>query len=701
VNAQPRGEAPEGVLGIVVVNYASHELVARHLGAMDLDGIPVRVIVVDNFSSAAERDAISALAEARGWHLVGLPDNRGFGVGVNAGVEAARAAGCACFLLLNPDASLEPAVVEELRRQVLRDPMALVSPRLVAPDGSVFFAGSRVLLDSGRIRGHRSTVGPSSATTPSAAQEWLTGACVAVHDELLRTVGGLDEDYFLYWEDVDLSRRVLAAGGRLVLRDDLLAVHDAGGTQGPRRGRAKSALYYRYNCRNRLLFAARHLPPSQVLRWMAATPAVSWEILMRGGRRQLLTRPGLLLAAARGSLSGLRVAGRAVVSGRRGRDGRPGSVLAVHPGAELYGSDRMFVESVAGLAVDRPVVAVLPGPGPLAAKLADVGADVVFCPMPVLRKSALRPRGLVALAREVVTGLLPAWRLLRRHGSGGVYVNTITVPFWLLLGRLARRRVTVHVHEAEGSAPRLVRFVLAAPSVLAHRVVVNSRFSQDVLVGAVHRLRERSAVVYNGVAGPPSPRPPRARLAGPVQLAYVGRLSPRKGPDVAVDVLEELVGRGLDARLRLAGSVFPGYEWFEDQLRETVRDRGLCDRVDFLGFLPDAWSVYQDADVVLIPSRVDEPFGNTAVEALLAARPTVVSATSGLREAAAGAASAQIVPPGDTATWADAVERVVANWTEFARGATVDADEFGRRHAPARYRAEIARAVTSARGASR
>ena len=87
------------MLGIVVVNYASHELVQKHLGGMDLEGIAVRSVVVDNFSSGTERAAISALAADRGWRFVGLPDNRGFGgrstpVWRRRGRPDARASSC-------------------------------------------------------------------------------------------------------------------------------------------------------------------------------------------------------------------------------------------------------------------------------------------------------------------------------------------------------------------------------------------------------------------------------------------------------------------------------------------------------------------------------------------------------------------------------------------------------------------------------
>jgi len=676
-----------GRLGVVVVNYGSSALLAANLGPLALDPARYEVVVVDNLSTAAERTAAAALADAQGWRFVALPDNRGFAAGVNAGIRAARDAGCVCFLLLNPDAQVTVAVLDELRAQVIADPLALVSPRIVDGDGGVFFDGSVLHLDSGRIRSRRSA-DPRAGDT----EEWVSGACLALHQDLLDRIGELDESYFLYWEDLDLSHRARRAGAHLVVRHDLTAVHDAGGTQGPRRGRAKSALYYRWNCRNRLTFAARHLSRRQLLRWMWQTPAVSREILLRGGRRQLLGQPRLLTAAVRGSVEGLAVAAAAVFRPRP--VDRPLPVLVAHPGAELYGSDRMLAESVAGL-LERghPVTVALPGAGPLGDLLTGLGAEVVVCPMPVLRKSALSPAGALRLVADVLRGIGPAVRLVHRSGRGGVHVSTVTVPLWPVVGRLLGRRVTVHVHEAERGAPRVVRLLLALPTVLAAEVLVNSEFSRGVLAESLPRTGARAVLVVNGIAGPPVVVPPRAELSAPVQLCFVGRLSPRKGPQVGVAALAELTARGVDARLSLVGSVFAGYEWFEAELHEQVRAAGLADRVEFLGFVDDVWGALADADVVLIPSQLDEPFGNTAVEAVLAARPVVVSATSGLQEASAGYATAQAVAPADVSAWAAAVERVVRDWPAVAVQVLADAEQARRRHDPAGYRAQVAQLV--------
>jgi Glycosyltransferase len=381
---------------------------------------------------------------------------------------------------------------------------------------------------------------------------------------------------------------------------------------------------------------------------------------------------------------------RTKASGRRNRpgwqEGVADSVLVAHPSAELYGSDRVLLESVSGLIEDgREVVVALPGAGPLADELVARGAQVVHCPTPVLRKSALSPLGLVGLAAAAVRSLGPARRLIA--GRRLVYVNTLTIPLWLVAGRLAGVPVICHVHEAEQSAAPLVRRGLYAPLLLASRLIVNSRFSSQVIAETWPGLARRTVVVYNGVPGPDAVELPRTDPT-PVRLLFLGRLSPRKGPQVAIEAAALLRERGVEVRLALLGAVFEGYEWFADQLHQQADDLGVA--VEWLGFQPSIWERVAQSDVVLVPSTVDEPFGNTAVEAMLAQRPLVVSQTSGLREAAAGYRNARFVPADDPAALAEAVVELLAEWSQVRETISADRELAIRRHDPARYRRALA-----------
>ncbi|WP_205843910.1 glycosyltransferase family 4 protein [Nakamurella deserti] len=367
----------------------------------------------------------------------------------------------------------------------------------------------------------------------------------------------------------------------------------------------------------------------------------------------------------------------------------PRSILIAHPSAELYGSDRVMIETIEGLQLRGwRVVTTLPAPGPLVPEIERRGGEVVVSPAPVLRKSALRPLGMLRLVATTLRSLPSSVRLIR--AADMVYVSTLTVPSWLLLSRLLRRPVVCHVHESERAAPLWLRRVLAGPLLAADHLIVNSEFSRGVLLESYRSLARHSEVVYNGVPGPAAVVPARETLAGGVRLLFVGRLSPRKGPQVAVELLRRLVAGGVPARLAVVGSVFPGYEWFEEELRRTVAEAGLDDAVTFVGFTEDVWSHLADSDIALVPSQGDEPFGNTAVEAVLAGRPVVVSSSSGLDEAVAGYSAAQRVAAGDIDGWVAAVRAVVDRWSDYRIAAAADVAIARNRHAPHIYQRTMA-----------
>ena len=366
--------------------------------------------------------------------------------------------------------------------------------------------------------------------------------------------------------------------------------------------------------------------------------------------------------------------------------GRLFSVLVAHPSADLYGSDRVLLETIDGLRRSGArVLVALPASGPLVPELERRGAAVILSPTPVLRKSMLSAPGMLRLAGTSVHGLLRSVGVIRGARPDVILANTVTVPLWTAAGRLTGVPVVTHVHEAEANASRALRAALALPLLLSRGILTNSRFSADTLAAALPALRGRATVLYNGVPGPAEPVPPREDLAGGLRILYLGRLSHRKGVDVAVDALLRLRRDGVPARLSIVGAVFPGYEAYEAGLRRQVAAGGAEGAVTFHGFQKVIWPFLAQSDVVVVPSRLDEPFGNTAVEAVLASRPVIVSNTSGLREAAAGYSSAQFVEPGDAAPLAAALARVAAGWRDYRADAVLDAAEAERRHSPERY----------------
>lgn len=371
-------------------------------------------------------------------------------------------------------------------------------------------------------------------------------------------------------------------------------------------------------------------------------------------------------------------------------------VLVAHPGAELYGSDRVLLESVVAMVgAGASVEVTVPAAGPLIEQLERAGATVSIEPALVLRKSVLSPPNWPSTIASAVRAVGASRRLLRPKPDL-VYVSTVTLPLWPLLARSRGVPVLAHIHEGEAGASPLMLKALYAPYLSATATIANSEFSRSVIGRAYPSLARRTRVVYNGVAGPVFASPARNSLEGrPVRLAYVGRLSPRKGTDLVITAAAELVHDDADIEVEILGDAFAGYEWFADELHETVTRLGMDSRVEFAGFREHVWTDLQWADVVVIPSRVGEPFGNTAVEAALAARPLVVSESSGLIEATEGLPGVRRVPPDDASAIADAVREIIAHWTVHRDQAEAAARLAALRFDVERYRDSIVELIAS------
>jgi glycosyltransferase involved in cell wall biosynthesis len=219
----------------------------------------------------------------------------------------------------------------------------------------------------------------------------------------------------------------------------------------------------------------------------------------------------------------------------------------------------------------------------------------------------------------------------------------------------------------------------------ANAVITNSHASRRALLDIVPRLSGRTAVLYNGV---PDPGPVEGQPA-PSHLVLVGRLSPRKGIDVALEAAALLRSEGRDVSLDLCGSNYPGYEWYEKELRSRAAMSDLAGSVRFLGYVRPTSDALERAQVVLVPSR-QEPFGNTAVEGLLSRRPIVASDVQGLAEIIQDGRTGLLVPPDDPVALAAAIAKLLDNpdlAETFARAGREDA--LARFGVPA-YRSAIA-----------
>jgi N-acetylglucosaminyl-diphospho-decaprenol L-rhamnosyltransferase len=284
----------------IVVTHNSAGQLGEALEALCSSGVAVRV--VDNASTDQTVELLDS--DYSGLWLAANPVNVGFARAVNQALADVTAD---VVLLVNPDCVVQPSTIHGLVDHLRTHSwVGAAGPRLVGSDGepaisahpfetlwSVLasrFGGGllpagirRWLGGRARRRSYEACLGDPPITTPVPV-DWLSGACLAVRGELLRELGGLDERYFMYYEDEELCLQASHRGYQVELLPHLWAEHTGGASSEP--GATWPQLY-----RSMLIFFGSHRRSSyQLVRLVVLLRALLGIGLAQ--LRRLFRRPG-------------------------------------------------------------------------------------------------------------------------------------------------------------------------------------------------------------------------------------------------------------------------------------------------------------------------------------------------------------------------------------------------------------------------
>lgn len=227
------------MISVVLVAYGTPAEVAGALASLRAQRRPPdEVIVVDNgYADGLALPDLEALREVR----VERPlINLGYGTGCNLGARLARGDE---LLLVNADVLLTQDACSTMSARLSTNAQtAVVGPKIFSggrvqesarafPSLRTGLLGRRSLLTRALSRAQRYPAELRHSHGSGGPVDWVSGACMLVRREAFEAVGGFDEDYWMYWEDADLCRRLRAAGWQ-VYYEPAAKVHHATGASG-------------------------------------------------------------------------------------------------------------------------------------------------------------------------------------------------------------------------------------------------------------------------------------------------------------------------------------------------------------------------------------------------------------------------------------------------------------------------------------
>ncbi|MFH1980539.1 MAG: glycosyltransferase family 2 protein [Pseudomonadota bacterium] len=204
-------------VSVIIVSYNTADHLMRCLDAVaEQAGVTVHATVVDNASADGSPEAVRR--HHPGVDLIANTENLGFG---RANNQVIRNVTDDYIVFLNPDTQLQTDALMAMVAYMERHPdVGLAGGRLANPDGSHQASVEH------RYPGQRYT-GGRLATLPGTIA-WVMGAFMIVRRDLVKEIGGFDEQFFLYGEDIDLCLSIRQRGWAIGYADDAVAIHWGG-----------------------------------------------------------------------------------------------------------------------------------------------------------------------------------------------------------------------------------------------------------------------------------------------------------------------------------------------------------------------------------------------------------------------------------------------------------------------------------------
>ncbi|MDZ7925185.1 MAG: glycosyltransferase family 2 protein [Marinagarivorans sp.] len=238
-------------VGISIVNYRTGQLVIECLQSLIaiFDTLPysLSVVVVDNLSpddSVAKLSEFLAQSPAKHWiNLIAAPKNGGFSYGNNIAVKKLLTENCDYIWLLNPDTRVLPNACEALIDCLNANPTAAIAgSALQDPDGTQQIASfnfptvwGELVSSSGLAvlaKKFPASIIARPIPTERCRVDWVAGASMMITTQAIKEVGLMDENYFLYFEEVDYCRTFHQAGYDTLFEPASKVIHLVGAATG-------------------------------------------------------------------------------------------------------------------------------------------------------------------------------------------------------------------------------------------------------------------------------------------------------------------------------------------------------------------------------------------------------------------------------------------------------------------------------------
>ena len=305
-------------------------------------------------------------------------------------------------------------------------------------------------------------------------------------------------------------------------------------------------------------------------------------------------------------------------------------ILITHSSNDYYGASKVLINTI-DIFINNgfDIYLMLPNNGPLNDNQIIKKTNLKIINFGVFRKKYFTLFGLINRLYFIIKSSLHIKKFLKTNQIDLVYINTSTLISPSIAAKFSGIPSTFHIHEIPSSNPIYSRVIATLINFLSKEVTCVSKSVYDFWIKNGLK-KSKAKIIHNGfkLENSKSKTPSNDKII----FTSISRIIPYKGHSLLIRIFERLCKKNKNIYLQIVGDTLPEYQKYLNKLKLYIEERGLNNKIKFLGFRSDVVSLLEKSNFFIHTPLSPDPLPTVIFEAIKCEIPVITNKLGGAYE---------------------------------------------------------------------
>ena len=305
-------------------------------------------------------------------------------------------------------------------------------------------------------------------------------------------------------------------------------------------------------------------------------------------------------------------------------------ILIAHSSNDHYGASKVLINTIDIFIKNGfEIFLLLPSEGPLNNNEVIKKTNLKIINLGVFRKKYFTFFGLINRLYFIIKSSLYIKKFLKRNQIDLVYTNTSTLISPSIAAKFTGISSNFHIHEIPNSNYFYARFIAAFLNNFSSNIICVSKSVHDFWIKNGLK-KSKTKVIYNGFKL--KKRKPKILASDKIVFTSISRIIPYKGHSLLIRIFDMLCKKNKNIYLQIVGDTLPEYQKYLDKLNLEIKQKGLNNKIKFLGFRDDIISILDKSNFFIHIPLSPDPLPTVIFEAIKCKTPVITNNLGGAFE---------------------------------------------------------------------